>query len=130
MMFVAKKNYPVNNHMFKIDIKNTRTRYEIYSKLIIKSPELFSYCWLWTCICLLGSYLHFHCLDDFHYLDHFHCLHNLQTNWNLMYILKLALGWGTYWFLYVICYNGARGWGDTTNYVLKLLFRHCHLLYL
>ena len=45
LMFVVEKTYPVNNHMFKIDIENTRTRYEIRSrKLIIKTPELFFYC--------------------------------------------------------------------------------------
>ena len=33
LMFVVEKTYPVNNHMFKIDIENTRTRYEICSKL-------------------------------------------------------------------------------------------------
>ena len=41
-MFVVEKNYPVNNHMFKIDIENTRTRYETCPKFIIKTPELFS----------------------------------------------------------------------------------------
>ena len=110
-MFVVEKNYPVNNHMFKIDIENTRTRCEICSKLIIKTPELFFYCWLWTCICLLGSYLYFHCLDDFHYLDHFHFLDDLHKNWNLVYIRKLASGSVTYRFPYVIRYNDARGWG-------------------
>ena len=25
-MFVVEKTYPVNNHMFKIDIENTRTQ--------------------------------------------------------------------------------------------------------
>ena len=90
LMFVVEKTYPVNNHMFKIDIENTRTRCEICSKLIIKTSQLFFYFWLWAFICLLGSYLHFHCLDDFHYLDHFHCLYDLQKNWNLMYIMKLA----------------------------------------
>ena len=44
LMFVVEKTYPVNNHMFKIDIENTRTRYEIYLKLIIKTPEPFFYC--------------------------------------------------------------------------------------
>ena len=44
LMFEVEKTYPVNNHMFKIDIENTRTRYEICSKLIIKTPELFFYC--------------------------------------------------------------------------------------
>ena len=44
LMFVVEKNYPVNNHMFKIDIENTRTRYEICLKLIIKTPEPFFYC--------------------------------------------------------------------------------------
>ena len=101
-MSVVEKNYPLNNHMFKIDIGNTRTRCEICSKLIIKTPQPFSYCWLWTCICLVGSYLHFHCLDDFHCLDHFHCLHDLQKNLNLVHILKLALGWVSYRLPYAI----------------------------
>ena len=89
LIFVMKKKL-VNNYMFEIDIKNTRTRCEICSKITIKTPKLFFYYWLWTCIRLLGFYLHFYCLNDFHYLDHFHCLHDLQKNWNLMYILKLA----------------------------------------
>ena len=79
----------VKNYMFEIDIKNTRTRCETCSKI----EKV-----LWTCICLLGSYLHFYCLDDFHYLDKFHCLHDLQKHWNLLYILKLALGWVAYQF--------------------------------
>ena len=54
LMFVVEKTYPVNNHIFKIDIENTRTQGEKYV-----------------------SYLPFHCLDDFH------CLHDLQKNWNL-----------------------------------------------
>ena len=129
-MSVVEKNYPVNNHMFKIDIGNTRTRCEICSKLIIKTPQPFSYCWLWTCNCLVGSYLHFHCLDDFHCLDHFHCLHDLQKNLNLVHILKLALGWVSYRLPYAIRHNDARGWGAITNDILKLLFRYCNLLYL
>ena len=129
-MFVVEENYPVSNLMFKIDIENTRTRCEICSKLIIKTPELFFYCWLWTCICLLGSYLHFHCLDDFHYLDHFHRLYALQKNWNLMYVMKLAEGWVTYWFPYAIRHKDARGWEAITNDVLKLLFSYFNLLYL
>ena len=44
LMFVVEKIYPLNNHMFKIDIENTRARCEICSKLIIKSPKLFFYC--------------------------------------------------------------------------------------
>ena len=44
LMFEVEKTYPVNNHMFKIDIENTRTRYEICLKLIIKTPEPFFYC--------------------------------------------------------------------------------------
>ena len=39
-MFVVKKNYTMSNHMFKIDIENTRTRFELCSKLIIKTPEV------------------------------------------------------------------------------------------
>ena len=78
--------------MFKIDIKNTRTRCEICSKLTIKTPKLFFYSWLWTCICLLGSYLHFYCLDDFHYLDHFYCLHDLQKNWNFGVHSEISFG--------------------------------------
>ena len=75
-MFVVEKNYPANNHMFKIDIDNTRTRCEICSKLIIKTPEFR----LSTYISLLSSYLHFYCLDGFHYFDNFHRLHDLKKN--------------------------------------------------
>ena len=81
----------VNNYMFEIDIKNTRTRCEICSKITIKTPNFFSIVeFEHVFVCSVVSYLHFHCLDDFHYLDHFHCLHDLQKNLNLMYILKLA----------------------------------------
>ena len=31
--------YPVGNYMFKVKNRNTRTRYEICSKLTIKTPE-------------------------------------------------------------------------------------------
>ena len=41
-MFVAEKNYTVSNHMFKIDIENTRTRCEICSEFIIKHQNFFS----------------------------------------------------------------------------------------
>ena len=44
LIFVVEKNYPVNNYNFEVDIKNTRTRCEICSKLIIKTPEHFFYC--------------------------------------------------------------------------------------
>ena len=91
-MFVVEKNYPANNLMLKIDIENTRTQGEICSKLIIKTPELF-FCIVdlqHVFVCSVVSYLPFHCLDDFHYLDHCHCLHDWQKNWILMYILKLA----------------------------------------
>ena len=42
-MFVMEENYPVSSLMFKIDIENTRTRCEICSKLIIKTPKLFDF---------------------------------------------------------------------------------------
>ena len=32
-------NNPAGNYMFKVNNKNTRTRFEICSKLIIKTPE-------------------------------------------------------------------------------------------
>ena len=32
LIFVVEKKYPVSNHMFKIDIENTRTRCQICSK--------------------------------------------------------------------------------------------------
>ena len=41
LIFVLERKL-VNNYMFKIDIKNTRKRYEICSKLTIKTTELFS----------------------------------------------------------------------------------------
>ena len=56
-----KKNYPLNNYMFKIDIKSTRTRCEICSKLTIKKPDVFSIvdfehvliCWIITFISIV-----------------------------------------------------------------------------
>ena len=32
--------YPASNYMFKVSNRSTRTRYEICSKLTIKTPEL------------------------------------------------------------------------------------------
>ena len=58
-MLVVENNYPVYNYMFKIDIKSTRTRCEICSKLTIKTAGPFFYCWLWICTFLLDSYLNF-----------------------------------------------------------------------
>ena len=43
LIFVMKKK-PVNNSMFEIDIKNTRTRCEICSKITIETPKRFFYC--------------------------------------------------------------------------------------
>ena len=44
LIFVMKKKTKlVNNYMFEIDIKNTRTRCEICSKITIKTPKLFCY---------------------------------------------------------------------------------------
>ena len=39
-IFVLEKKL-VKNYMFKIDIKNTRTKYEICLKLTIKTPKKF-----------------------------------------------------------------------------------------
>ena len=33
------KTIPTRNHMFKVNNRNTRTRYEICTKLIIKTPQ-------------------------------------------------------------------------------------------
>ena len=76
----------MNSYISEIDIKNTRTRCEICSKITIKTPKLF-YCWLLTCTLLLGSYLHFYCRNHFHYLDLFYCLHDWQ---------KIGI-WCTFW---------------------------------
>ena len=38
-MFLADKNYPVKNHMFKIDIENTRTKCEIWFKAYHKDTR-------------------------------------------------------------------------------------------
>ena len=40
LIFVMKKKL-VNNYMFEIDIKNTRTRCEICSKITTKTPIFF-----------------------------------------------------------------------------------------
>ena len=77
------------------------------------------------------SYLNFHCLDDFHYLDHFDCLHDLQKNWNLMYILKLAVRSHIDLHMQYVIMTLASGVGGAiTKDVSKLLFRYCNLLYL
>ena len=44
VIFVQVKNYPANNNMFKVDIKDTRKRCEISSELIIKTAEFFICC--------------------------------------------------------------------------------------
>ena len=36
--YLPRGNIPVDNYMFKVNNKTTRTRYEIYSKLTIKKP--------------------------------------------------------------------------------------------
>ena len=124
LIFAVEKNCTVKNYMSKIDIKSTIT---ICPKLTVKTPRLFFYCWLWTCTCLLSSYLHFYCLGDLHYRNHFHCLHDLQKNWNLVYILKLVSWWFTYQFSYATGHNDARRCWATTNDVLKLLFMYYNL---
>ena len=40
LIFAMEKKL-VNNYMFEIDIKNTRTRCELCSKITIKTPKLF-----------------------------------------------------------------------------------------
>ena len=42
LIFVGVKNYPTNSYMFEVDIRNTRTRCEICSKLTINIPGFFS----------------------------------------------------------------------------------------
>ena len=37
--FNKKKYIPTGNYMFEVNNRNTRTRYEIYSKFTIKEPE-------------------------------------------------------------------------------------------
>ena len=90
IFYACKTIELVNNYMFEIDIKNTRTRCEICSEITRKTQNFFSIVgfdmYLFAGLC----YLHFYCLNNFPYLDHFHCLHDLQKNWNLVYILKLA----------------------------------------
>ena len=82
LMFVVEKTYPVNNHMFKIDIENTRTQ---GTKYVQRHQNVFSIVdFEHVYVCSVAIYLPFHCLDDFHYLDHFHCLHDVQKNRNLM----------------------------------------------
>ena len=92
LMFIVEKTYPVNNYIFKFDIENTRTQGAKYvQSLLSRHQNFFSIVdFQHVFVCSVVSYLPSHCLDDFHYLDNFHCLHDLQKNWNLMYILKLA----------------------------------------
>ena len=41
LIFLVEKMYRVKNYIFKIDIKDTRTRSELSSKLTMKTPEGF-----------------------------------------------------------------------------------------
>ena len=41
LIFVGVPKYPENNYMCKFDIKNVRISCQIFSKLTIKTPELF-----------------------------------------------------------------------------------------
>ena len=43
LVFEMEKK-PLNNYIFKIDIKNTRTKCEICSKIVIKTPKYFFDC--------------------------------------------------------------------------------------
>ena len=47
---IFQSSYPANIYLFKVNNRNTRKRYEISSKLIIKAPERrhWLYCQLWT----------------------------------------------------------------------------------
>ena len=92
LMFVVEKTYPANNHIFKIDIENTRTQGAKYvQSLSQRHQNVFSVVdFEHVFVCSVAGYLPFHCLEEIHYLDHFHCLHDLQKSWNLTYILKLA----------------------------------------
>ena len=75
LMFVVEKTYPVNNHMFKIDIENTRTQSaKFVQSLSSRHQKFFSIVdFEHVFVCSVVSYLPFHCMDDFYYLDHFHC---------------------------------------------------------
>ena len=39
LISLIESNFPAGNYMFKVNNKNTRTRYKICSKLTIKTPE-------------------------------------------------------------------------------------------
>ena len=61
LIFVVENNYQVNNYMFKINIKSTRTMCEICSKLTIKTSGPFPIvdfehvlvCWIVTFIFII-----------------------------------------------------------------------------
>ena len=75
-----------------IDIKNTRTRCEICLKLTIRTPELFFYCWLWTCTRFWVDTFIFIVWMIFITLIIFIGFMIYQKYWNLVYIVKLARG--------------------------------------
>ena len=39
VIFPSCRNYPAGIYLFKVDNRNTRTMYEVCSKLTIKTPE-------------------------------------------------------------------------------------------
>ena len=75
LLFSSEKKL-VSNYTFEINIKNTTARCEICSKLTMKIPKLLLL--TLNMFFFLSSYLNFFRVDD------------LQKNWNLVYILKLA----------------------------------------
>ena len=52
---------PVGNYMLKVNNRNTRTRYEICSKLTIKTPERCQ----WRCSGVFVTFEHISHLDKF-----------------------------------------------------------------
>ena len=77
-MFVVEKTYPVKNLMFKIDIENTRTQGAKYVQNFFTTVD-FEHVF----VCSVISYLPFHCLDDFDYLDRFQRHNDAGGLWRL-----------------------------------------------
>ena len=83
LIFVIKKKQKlVNNYMFEIDIKNTRIRCEICSKITTKTPNFF------FLLLTFNMYFFAGWLPSFLLSEWFSLFWSFY--WNLVYILKLA----------------------------------------
>ena len=98
VIFPSCRNYPAGIYLFKVDNRNTRTMYEVCSKLTIKTPERRHWC-------LSGIFI-----VNFEQISHIVLKYLLLTlnkladwqmlpfSWFIVQLSLLVLIWWEYWF--------------------------------